>query len=328
MAVYSPSGSGNVHVDQVLTNISIQFPINSDFIGSTLFPKLTVQKQSDKYGIFDREFWKLEKHDVRAPGSLANEIPGMTWSLDTYYANEHALQIAVTDEERTQADAPLTPDADGALLVTQRILLGREKAMKDIATNTANYASGHTVTLSGTTQWNDYVNSNPISDFRTAQRTIHSKLFQPPNTAIIPWLVMSTLEDHPDFIERIKYSERAVLTAEIIASVIDIPRVIVAGNGYSTAGTGVAVSSANTTYMWGKDVIIAYLPPSVGMRQIGFGYEFVWAINGQEAVTDRWREEPRVSDIIRYRRRYDLKLVGHEGDNLLMTAYLIKNAIA
>jgi hypothetical protein len=327
MAVYSPTGSGNVHVDQVLTNISIQFPINSDFIGPVLFPSLKVNKQSDKYGIFDREMFKLEKHDVRAPGTLANEIPGMTWSLDTYYASEHALQIAVTDEEREQADAPLTPDADGATLVTQRILLGREKNMKDLATNIANYAAGHSVTLAGVTQWNDYVNSAPISDMRTAVRTIHSKLFMPPNTAIIPWLVMSTLEDHPDFIERIKYSERAILTAEIIASIIGIPRVIIAGAGYSTAGTGVAVSSANTTYLWGKDVIIAYLPPSVGMRQIGFGYEFVWSINGQEAVVDRWREEPRVSDVIRYRRRYDLKLVGHEGDGLLMTAYLIKNAI-
>jgi hypothetical protein len=327
MAVYSPSGSGNVHVDQVLTNISIQWPINSDFVGPVLFPSLKVRKQSDKYGIFDREMFKLEAHDVRAPGTLANEIPGMTYSLDTYYANEHALQIAVTDEERENADAPLTPDSDGAQLVTQRILLGREKAMKDLATNLANYATNNKVTLSGTTQWNDYVNSTPIADFRTAVRAIHSKIFSPPNTAIIPWLVMSTLEDHPDFIERIKYSERAILTADIIASIIDIPRVIIVGAGYSTAGTGVPVTSSNTTYLWGKDVIVAYLPATVGVRQIGFGYEFTWGINGSEAVVDRWREEPRVSDVIRYRRRYDLKLVGHEGDGLLITAYLIKNAI-
>ena len=327
MAVYSPSGSGNVHVDQVLTTISIQWPIDSDFVGPVLFPSLRVQKQTDKYGIFDREMFKLEKHDVRAPGTYANEIPGMTYSLDNYYANEHALQIAITDEERQNADAPLTPDADGAALVTQRILLGREKAMKDLATNTANYASGHSVSPISTAQWNDYVNSTPIADFRTAIRTIHSKIFQEPNTVIIPWLVMSTLEDHPDFIERIKYSERGILDADIIGSVIDIENVIVVSAGYSTAGTGVPVASSNTTYLWGKDVIVAYTPAGVGLRQIGFGYEFVWGINGLEAVVDRWREEPRVSDVIRYRRRYDIKLVGHEGDNLLITAYLIKGAI-
>src|SRR6185503_2792833 len=196
MSVYSPSGSGNVHVDDVLTNISIEWPINRDFIGSRLFPSLNVKKQSDKYYIFDREKWKLEAHDVRAPGTLANEIPGMTVSLDTYYANEHSLQIAVTDEERENSDSPLTPDADATDIVTMRVMLGREKAMKDMATNTANYATGHTVTLSGTAQWNDYVNSNPIADVRTGVRAIHSKIFTEPNLAVIPWLVMSTLEDH------------------------------------------------------------------------------------------------------------------------------------
>lgn len=326
MAVYSPSGSGNVHVDQVLTNISIQFPINSDFIGSTLFPKLTVQKQSDKYGIFDREFWKLEKHDVRAPGSLANEIPGMTWSLDTYYANEHALQIAVTDEERTQADAPLTPDADGALLVTQRILLGREKAMKDIATNTANYASGHTVTLSGTTQWNDYVNSNPISDFRTAQRTIHSKLFQPPNTAIIPWLVMSTLEDHPDFIERIKYSERGIVSQELISALFQIPEVVVPGTGIQTSAAGQAVTLG---YLWAKDIVMAYVPARPGQKIPAFAYEFVWGYPGAGAqAVERWSEIRRKSDLVRVGRRYDVKMTAVDASNKSIAGYVIKSAVA
>jgi hypothetical protein len=327
MAVYSPSGSGNVHIDDVLTNISIEWPINRDFIGSRLFPSLKVQKQSDKYFIFDREKWKLEAHDVRAPGTVANEIPGMTVSLDTYYANEHALQITVTDEERENADSPLSPDSDATDIVTMRVVLGREKAMKDMATATANYATGHVVTLSGTSQWNDYVNSNPIADIRTGVRAIHSKIFSPPNLAVIPWLVMSTLEDHPDFIERIKYSERAVLTEEIIASVLGLTNVVIPGSGYSTAGVGVAVSSANTTYLWGKDVILATVPQSVGPRQVGFGFEFVWGIGGREQVVDRWREEVRVSDVIRVRRRYDLKLNGHEGDGKLVTAYLIKNAI-
>jgi hypothetical protein len=328
MSVYSPSGSGNVHYDQVLTNISIEWPINREFIGNRLFPSLRVTKQSNKYGIFDREKWKLEAHDVRAPGTLANEIPGMKWSLDSYYANEHSLQIAVTDEERENADAPLTPDADATDLITMRVMLGREKKMKDMATDVNNYATGHTVTLSGTAQWNDYTNSDPIGNVRTAVRTIHSKLFEGPNMMIIPWLVMSTLEDHPDFIERIKYSERAILTADIVAAVFGIPNVVIPGSGYSTAGTGVAVTSSNTTYLWGKDVIIARVPATAGARQVGFGYEFVWSINGQEQIVDRWREEPRVSDVLRVRRRYDLKLIGHEGDGKLLTGYLIKNAIA
>lgn len=332
MAVYSPTGSGNVHVDQVLTNISMQWPGNTDFVGEQLFPSINVKKQSDKYYIYDRETWKLELHDVRAPGTVANEIPGPRVSIDTYYANEHSLQIAVTDEERTNADAPLTPDQDATEIVTMRILLGREKAMKDMMTDTNNYATGMSVTLTtgaGGTSWNvsNYSTSDPISDVRVGIRAIHSKIFTPPTVAVIPWLVMSNLEDHPDFIDRIKYSERGIITQEIIAAFFGIPKIIVPGVGYSTAATGVPVTGANVTYLWGKDVILAYVPGRPGIKQMGTGYEFVWGYPSDQVV-DRWREDPRKSDLIRCSRRYDLKLVGQEGDGKLVTAYLIKNAIA
>jgi len=330
VAVYSPSGSGSVHIDILLTNISIQFPLNSDYVGQYLFPQVRVAKQSNKYGIFDRENFKLEAHDVRAPGDLANEIPGLRWSTDTYYCNEHALQIAITDEERENADAPLQPDIDGTNLVTDRILLGREKRMHDLATATANYATSPSnmfQTNSGTTQWNDYVNSNPIQDFRTGIRAVNAVMFRSPNLAIIPWQVMSMLEDHPDFIERIKYSERGIITEEIIAAVIGIPNIKVPSVGFSSAGTGVPVTSATVGYLWGKDVILAWTPPAPGLRTISFGYEFVWPLGGNEMLTDRWREEPRVSDVVRVRRRYDLKMVGGESSNQELCGYLIKSAI-
>lgn len=327
MAVYNSTGSGNVRIDEVLTNISIQWPGNTDFVGENLFPAISVKKQSDKYYIYDRELWKLEQHDSRAPGAVANEVPGMKVSLDTYYASEHALQIAIPDEERENAVAPLAPDSDGTELITSRLLLGREKVMKDIVTDANNYATGFVTTLAGGAQWDTYGTSDPIGDVRTGVRALHARLFTAPTVAVIPWLVMSVLEDHPDFIERIKYSERGILTEEIIAAVFGIPRVIVPGVGYSSAATGIPVSGANISYLWGKDVILAYVPGRPGIKQIGMGYEFTHGINGRDQVVDRWREEQRISDVIRVRRRYDLKLVGHEGDGKLVTAYLIKDAI-
>jgi hypothetical protein len=329
-AIYSPSGGGNVHIDQVLTNLSIEWPGNQNFIGPVLFPAVGVRKQSDKYYIYDREMWKVEDYDMRGPGTVANEIPGRTVSMDTYFAQEHSLQHAVPDEVRENTDAPLTPDSDATELVTSRIMMGREKAMKDMITNTANYHASNQTTLSGTAQWNDYTGaSHPIVNIKAAIRRLHSILFTEGQiVAVIPWLVMSFLEDHPDIIDRIKYSERAVLTPEIVAQVLGIQRVIVPGIGYSSAGMGVTPTSANITYMWGKDVILAYVPNRAGLRQMSTAYEFVWSYGGQQQVVDRWREDPRKSDLIRCSRRYDLKLTGQEGDGLLITAYIIKAAIA
>jgi hypothetical protein len=326
MAVYNPSGAGNVHVDEILTNISIAWPNSAAMAGSALFPSLPVRKQSDKYYIFGREMWLPEAGDLRAPGTVANEVPGLQVSTDTYYAQEHALSVAVTDEERENSDAPLAPDRDGTELVTKRIMLGREIIMKNLATATANYASTNTTTLVGTAQWNDQVNSDPIANLRTGKSAIHARIFEEPNTVVIPYQVMTALEDHPDFLERIKYSERAIFSSELLSAVLGIQKVVVPGVGFNSANEGATPSLG---YLWGKDVVMAWVPPRTGLRVPCYGYEFTW---GRQFV-DRWREEPRVSDLIRVRRRYDVKLTalgdaGTADANKSIAGYLIKSAIA
>ena len=330
MAVYNPTGSQNQHFDQVLTNISVAWE-NEALVAERLFPTVVVRKQADKYYTFGRESWLPESGDFRAPGTEANEIPGLGVSTDTYYAQEHSLQIAVTDEERENVDNPMAPDRDGAELVTDKILLGRELAMKTLVTDTSQYATDMTVTLSGAAQWNtaNYATSDPISDIRKGVRAMHAHIFREPNVLVIPYSVMSELEDHPDFIERIKYSERAILTPELIGAVLGFSNIIIPGTGIATS------TSLTPSYLWGKDVLLAYVPPRAGLRTPAFAYEFVWGYGkGLAMATDRWREEKRKSDIIRTSRRYDLKLVGRENNSAdadfgkVITGYLIKNAIA
>jgi hypothetical protein len=328
MAVWDPRGGGNVHIDVALTNLSIGYP-NNEFVGNRLFPSVPVQKQSNKYYIFGREAWSTHL-DLRAPGTKANEIPGYEVSTDQYFAQEHALQIAVTDEERENADAPFSPDADGTYLVTQKVLLGREVAMKNLVTTTTNYSTSgtlpNTVTLSGTSQWSDYVNSNPISDLRTGARAVNQWLFRDPNTGVFPYQVMSVLEDHPDMIERIKYSERGIMTPDIIGSIVGVPNIISPMVGQNTAAFGQTPSLA---YIWGKDVVLAWVPPAPGLRIPAFAYEFAWGYGGGNGqVVDRWREEDRKSDIVRMQRRYDLKLPAQDASGKAIGGYLIKSAVA
>lgn len=335
MPVYQPTGTGNIHFDAVLTQISLGWG-NNGLVGSRLFPTVPVRKQSDKYYIFGREAWVPEVSDYRAPGTEAHEIPGFTISMDTYYAQEHALEIAVTDEERENADTQFSPDRDGTELVTSKIQLGREIAMKTMVTTIGNYATGMSTALTGGAQWNDYVNSNPILDIRMGVRAIHARLFMEPNTSLVPYLVMSTLEDHPDIIERIKYSERAILTPEIIGAVLGLDNVIVPGVGVGAGSPGGPGTSVTTSYLWGKDVLLAWVPPRPGLKIPAFAYEYVWGYNGTLAqAVDRWREEKRKADLVRVGRRYDLKMVGVGIDPNVagdfgksVAAYLIKNAIA
>jgi hypothetical protein len=162
---------------------------------------------------------------------------------------------------------------------------------------------------------------------KTALRAVHGSLFMEPNTAIIPYEVMSILEDHPDFIERIKYSQAGIITADIIASVVGIQNVIVPGVGFDSSGNPGATPTLN--YLWGKDVVFAWVPPRAGLKIPAFGYEFVWRYpGGQSQVTERWRSNERKSDIIRVSRRYDLKFVAVDGSGDTLAGYLIKDAVA
>lgn len=317
MSVYSPSGSGDVHIDTALTQISIGYQ-NEGLVGDQLFPPVPVNKQSDKYYTFGREGW-LPEDDVRAPGAVAREILPANVSTDTYFTVEHALQTAVTDEERRNADNPLSPDRDGTEMITSKIQLGRERTVQTLATTAANYATGHTVTLSGTSQWNDYTNSDPIGVLRTGVRAVHAKIFREVNTAIIPYPVMSILEDHPDFLERIKYSERGIFTQDLLASILGFRKVVVPGAGINNASLGQAESLA---YLWGNDVVLAYVPDRPGLKIPAYGYEFVF--EGQ--VVDRWRENHRKSDIIRVTRSYDHKMTALDASDKQIAGYLIVDA--
>jgi hypothetical protein len=332
MAVYDPRGGGAepVHLDVVLSQISVDWP-NEGFVGNRLAPEVRVTKQSNKYNVYGRETWGLPPTgDLRAPGAEANEVPGKQLARDTYFAQDHALRIAVTDEERENVDSPLSPDREATELVTSHITLGRELAIHSMVTTAANFHADLTTTLAGTTQWNDYANSDPIGVVKGGRRAMHAKIFTEPNLAVIPYEVMAELEDHPDFIERIKYSQRGVITQELIASLFGIPSVIVPGVGYAPGGRGLtsAPTVADLGYLWGKDVLLAYVPARAGLRTPAFMYEFVWPYMGQTQYALRWREGKRRSDLVEVGRRYDLKIVAKDDSDKALAGYLIKAAVA
>lgn len=332
---YSPTGSGNIHYDQILSQISLEYPQTGSFVGEKLAPTVPVKKQSDKYYVHGRESWVPENSDYRAPGTVANEIPGIQVSTDTYYAQEHSLQTPVYDEERENADNAFNPDRDATELVTAKILLGRELAIYNFVTDATKFASSLTKTLTATTQWDVYATSDPVADIRAAKRAIHAKVFLEPNVAVIPYQVMSFLMDHPKIIDRIKYTDRAILTEELVSSVLGLSNVIVPGIPYGAFAGTANNFNMSVSYLWGDNVLLAYVPARAGIKTPAFMYEFVWSYPGQGAMAvDRWRENSRKADLIRVGRRYDLKMIGIEtnpasGDyGKSITGYLIKDVLS
>lgn len=332
MATYDPRGGGNVHTDVVLSNISVARMNQSWNVASALFPVVKVSKQSDKYYIFGRESWRPPMNGTyRAPGTKANRIPGLKVSVDQYFAVENALEGTVTPEERENADSPLSPDRDGTENITQKIILGREMNVRDKVYDPGTYIPEHVFTLGVGATFDDYANSNPIGVFREAQRVFHKTMFTIPNVVVIPWDVMWWLSDHPALRNRLSGDERSVLTEQDVANLLNVGRVIVPGGGYNRENN--AGTPEDIGYLWSQHIVMAWVPPRPGRRTPAFGYEFVWPIGGRDQVTDKRWDPDNIQDVIRVRRRSDIKVVAKddtEGDpgTRSIAGMLIRNAIS
>jgi hypothetical protein len=81
---------------------------------------------------------------------------------------------------------------------------------------------------------------------------------------------MAKLRQHPNVVDRMKYTGRDVATAEILAALFGVQRVLVGDAIYSNdAGTAF-------TDVWGKDVVVAYteLGSVADMGAPSYGYTY------------------------------------------------------
>ena len=98
--------------------------------------------------------------------------------------------------------------------------------------------------------------------------------------------------EHPQIIERVKYSQLGVLTVELLARIFQVEKILVGEAGANTAHEGAADS---LSYIWGKYAIIAYIAPQVRLKQVTLGYTFTYS----QRIVKRWRDEDREGTYVR-----------------------------
>lgn len=301
----------DVVIDPALSNVSVKYT-NDTFIADLIAPTVKVSKQTGKYYIYDKANLRVDKTN-RAAGSGANEVDfGLTTA--SFACDDHALKSFVADEIQDQADAALNPLIDETEALTEKMLLDREANLAAILADTAQITQN--TTLSGTSQWSDYSNSSPIADVRTARTTIHAATFKKPNTLILGKQVFDMLCEHPEIIERIKYSQLGVVTAELLARVFQVEKVLIGEAGSNSAVEGQADS---LSYVWGKHAVVAYIAPSIGIKSLTLAVTFTY---GTREVK-RWYEQDREGTYVRVGKdNYVQKIIA------VGAGYLIKNAIA
>lgn len=299
--------SSQVHVDAILTNISVAYmQMQENFIASRVFPIVPVSKQSDKFFTYTKNDWFRDEAQRRAD---ATESAGGGYGLstDSYQCDVFAFHKDIGDQTRANADAPIQVDREAAEFVTGRLMLKMETQFVSSFFTTGVWATDDTPT----NLWSDYTNSDPLNDVEEGKAEILSTTGYEPNTLVLGYEVFRQLKNHPDLVGRIKYTSAQTLTAELMASLFDIPRVMVAKAVKATNNEG---GTQAYDFTHGKNALLTYSAPSAGLLQPSGGYVMSWTgvSQGLGATigTSRIRMEQFKADRIEAEISFDMKVIG------------------
>jgi hypothetical protein len=323
---------GDVHVNRPLTNISIAYMQEAGgFVADRVFPNIAVQKQSDRYWRYDRSDFRRDEFAKRAAGT---ESAGGGWKVDntpTYFCDVWALHKDIDDQVRSNVDDPLNMDRDATLYLSQKAMIRREIhwASKFFTTSVWTGVDGTVGDVTGvaaspgtgnTLHWNDDA-SNPISFMKAKADQIHLLTGYRPNKFVMGRQVWTALSEHPDLVDRIKYtsgnSNPAYVTREAVAALFEVSELLIMDGIKDTSIENPTFETAmSPAYIAGKNALLCYAAPAASLMQPSAGYTFSWVgftgAGGMGQRVKRFRMEHLEADRVEAQMAFDMKVVASD----------------
>ena len=316
MPLLTPS---QVHIDQPLSNLTLAYVQSQEnFIADKVFPTVGVQRQSDKYYIYDRANMN-RTGDVQklAPRTEVNRI-GMTISNSSYYADVYGLGMDFDEQTLANEDAVLDIRAAGAETLATRLMIHREEQFASTFFSAGVWATDNTPA----NLWSDYTNSTPIQDVTTARRTMQlgSGGFKP-NTMVVGKEVRDILINHPDILARLNggatVTNTALITNAKLAEIFEVENFYVMEAVKNDSAEGIAESNS---FIGGKNALLVHTPRSAGLMTPAAGLTFAWnnipGVNNLgisvESFSDDALKRQQVAEHIQVKMSYDMKVVGSD----------------
>jgi hypothetical protein len=320
-----------VHVNRPLGSVAIAIlQDQQDFVADRIFPVVSVQKQSDRYIVYNRDYWFRTGATKRAP---ATESAGGGFKIDntpTYFCDKWAYHIDVDDDTRANADDPIDVDRDATEFVMRNILLRREKSFNArflapnvwgglVTTNSAGVIGPED--FSPAIPWTN-ANSNPMQDISKLKTAVRRNTSIKVNTMVVADDVNEALKQHPLVLSRLTVNNLRVVTEDLLASLFGVDRYIVASAVENSAQEG---QTGAYDFLLSGRFLLTYAAPAPGILKPSAGYIFSWAgRNGNSAFGTRMktmRMEHLEADRIEGECCFDMHQVSPElgilGTNLL-----------
>ncbi len=304
-------------VDKLLTNVSNQL-IPEGYISEMILPKLTVKQDSGKIGKYSNDHLRLIDTRVGGKGKYPM-VDTVVRSSTTYELQDHALKEILTQEDFRNVEAPFDARQDATIALTTHLWIEKEVGLATTLGDTGIITNN--VTLSGTDQWTDYTNSNPLEDLRDGRRAVRGGCGKKSNMAFMDEDVADTLRFHPQLLDSLGFKDNRPggLTDSELAKALKVPFVHV---GEVVFNDSRQPGADNLTPVWGRDFWYAHSPKSASRRQQALGYRLQASGESARQVYKFSQDEPINSEKVIVKDKYQQLLVNTD------CAFLIKDAIA
>ncbi|MDU5695458.1 MAG: inorganic pyrophosphatase [Haemophilus parainfluenzae] len=296
--------------DPVLTKLAQGYH-NLELIGEVLMPTVEIDKEAGKIPKFGRLAFRLPS-TVRNLRGTSNRLDPEDITAIDVALEEHDVEYAIDYREENEAIFSLR---QFALNTTQDVIaLGREKEVATLALDENKYDSGNKVTLSGTSKITSK-QADIFAMFDTGIRAVKRAIGRKPNVCVIAGNVWAALKEHPAVIEKLKYSQVAIVTPEVFAKLIGIDTVKI--------GEAVYEESNQLKDIWSDAIVLAYVAPRSTERK-GTVYEpsYGYTVRRQGGLfVDTYKENGGKLEVIRTTDIHKPHLLGASA------GYLIKGCL-
>lgn len=287
-----------------LANVSVAYK-NLDYIADQVFPILDGADPRAKITKYQKGAWFRDEAGIRAAGTRAKRggYPITSVSLAT---KEYAFAKEVTDEDRrfskSQGAPALNPDLDAIEFTADKIDLSKERRVASLIT-AGTWLDGNAGGVDAEGLWAPAGSTNTfLTDISTGKKALKA-VGVIATDLIIDYATYEALKECEAILDKIKYTQRGVISADLIAAVLGLKSVHIGSAIYSDSEETAAGDDFNAVDIWtvnaGKGLGFLYRKaPKLGLKVITAGLQVRIAYeNGNSRRTSTWRENAEHQDV-------------------------------
>ncbi len=311
---------------EILTNY-VRAVLNEDksFIASQIAPFMKVNKDSGQMYDYGRQGMRIVEAG-RAVGGRYHKVDFTAQLADKWSLDDHGLFAYILKEEEENAETPIQAKQAKAKLLMQIMMLNHESAVaSQITTSTI----AQNITLAGSSQWNDYTNSNPLKNIEDGKEAARKASGKKMNSIMMSRPVFAQLKRHPAILalfRNVAVVTDAMLESEILKGIFGFENVAIAEAQYEDKNLEQSpTETGNLVDIRGKKVLMYHSISNPGMYDTTFMRTFAkrnGLLAGAFAPTQEQGLTEKIVGWVVVEDKYDLAFIDSK------CGYLIESAVA